>query len=88
MTARLKHQGLIKRRLALLAIEGAPPGPGDMITLNGSDVGNVKSFADGRALALLKVETLRQALAEGNALSVGKAQGYVLRPVWAQEDYV
>jgi len=88
LTARLKHQSLIKRRLALLSIEGAPPAPGEAVSFNGTEVGHVTSSANGRAVALLRVEALRQALSQGNPFSVGDTHGYALRPPWTGEDYV
>ncbi|RVT96718.1 folate-binding protein [Rhodovarius crocodyli] len=72
LTARTKYRGLVKRRLVPVAIEGAAPEPGALITLDGAEVGEMRSAQGTRGMALLRLAAL-----EAPALSCGEA---VLRP--------
>lgn len=56
LTARMKHRALIKKRLVAFAVTGPVPEPGTPVTMDGRDVGEMRSGADGRALALVSVE--------------------------------
>lgn len=62
LTARTKYRGLIKKRLLPVEIEGTLPEAGTPITLDGKEVGEVRStVADGtggRGLAMIRLEHL------------------------------
>ncbi|MEQ8806777.1 MAG: folate-binding protein, partial [Rhodospirillales bacterium] len=62
LTARTKYRGLIKKRLLPVEIEGPLPEAGTPITLDGKEVGEVRSTAaagsGGRGLALIRLEHL------------------------------
>jgi len=77
LTARTKYRGLVRKRLLPVAIEGEPPPYGTPVTLDGKDAGEMRSGHDGRALALLRVEMVRQAQAQNRPL---EAAGAALRP--------
>ncbi len=69
ITARMRYRGLVKKRLYPVTISGGSLAPGTPVTAAGKKVGTVRSSADGRALALLKVE----AVEAGGALLAGEA---------------
>lgn len=73
LTARTRYRGLLKRRLVPVAVEGPLPPRGTPVTLDGAEVGEMRSGRDGRGLSLLRLEAARAPL-----LACGEA---VLRPV-------
>ncbi|MFC7734735.1 YgfZ/GcvT domain-containing protein [Roseomonas sp. GCM10028921] len=72
LTARTRYRGLLKRRLVPVAVEGPNPPRDTPVTLDGAEVGEMRSGRDGRGLALLRLEAARAPL-----LACG---GAVLRP--------
>ena len=58
LTARTKYRGLVKKRLFPVKIDGALPPPGTAIVRNGEEVGELRSGAGDRALALLRLEAI------------------------------
>ena len=78
LTARTKYRGLVKRRLVPVAIEGRPPAPGTPVTLDGREVGEMRSSRDRQGLALLRVEALRP----GRPLDSGEARLVPIVPAW------
>ncbi len=82
LTARTKYRGLVKKRLLPVTIDGAPPAPGTPITLGARDAGEMRSAAGGLGLALLRLEMVDAAAAEGEALTAGDARLTVQRPDW------
>lgn len=71
LTARTKYRGLVKKRLVPVTVEGVVRS-GDPVSRDGKEVGDIRSVAGGRALALIRLEAL-----DGSPLESGEA---VLRP--------
>ena len=59
LTARTKYRALIKKRLFPVRVEGALPEPGTAVRQGDEDVGEIRSGAGGRALAMLPIEAAR-----------------------------
>jgi hypothetical protein len=78
LTARTKYRGLVKRRLMPVEIEGPPPLPGTIVTMDGREVGEMRSSLDGLGLALRRIEPVR----EGKRLAAGEASLVLVRPAW------
>jgi len=78
LTARTKYRGLVKRRLMPVEIEGPPPLPGTIVTMDGREVGEMRSSRDGLGLALLRIEPVH----EGKRLAAGGARLVPVRPAW------
>lgn len=76
LTARTKYRGLVKRRLVPVDVEGPLPARGTPITLDGLDVGEMRSGRDDWGLALLRLSAL------GQALRCGQAQLRPRVPAW------
>lgn len=77
LTARTKYRGLVKKRLLPVRFEGTLE-PGMEITRNGRVVGDIRSAADGQALALLRLDALEGPL-EADGKPVTPA-----RPAWVR----
>lgn len=82
LTARTKYRGLVRKRLFPVAVEGPLPEPGTPVLYDGKDAGTLCSGRDGRALALLRLEYLDRAAAEGGDLKAGEATLRPERPSW------
>ena len=59
LTARTKYRGLIKKRLVLVSFDGGPIAPGTAITLDGKNVGEVRSVSNAGGIAMLRLEAIR-----------------------------
>lgn len=59
LTARTKYRGLVKRRLAPVAMDGKAPEPGTPIMAGEKEAGEIRSSTGDWAMALLRLEHLR-----------------------------
>ncbi|MDE0049494.1 MAG: folate-binding protein [Rhodospirillales bacterium] len=74
LTARTKHRGLVRRRLARVALEGPLPPAGTPIVAGEREVGEIRSGLDGAALAVLRLERIAAAAEAGTPLVAGDAR--------------
>jgi len=79
VTARMKHRGLVKKRLLPVAISGPAPAVGTKILQDGAEAGEMRSSVGGRGLALIRLD----ALDKPSALVAGEATLLAERPAWA-----
>ena len=77
LTARTRYRGLLKRRLVPVVINGPVPEPGTPVTLDGREVGTMRSAAGPRGLAVLRLDALG-----GAALGCGGATLTPTIPDW------
>lgn len=80
LTARTKHRGLVKKRLLPVQVTGALPPAGTPVTLGERDAGELRSGADGLALALLRLEQV--AATDRGPLLAGEATLTPQPPAW------
>ena len=79
VTARMKHRNLVRKRLVPVRIDGAAPQPGTPVYREDSEVGEIRSSADGMGLALLRIDAI-----EGDdALRAAEARVSPEKPAWA-----
>jgi folate-binding protein YgfZ len=83
LTARTKYRGLVKKRLLPVEIAGAAPPAGTPVLLGDKDAGEMRSAADGKGLALLRLEQLERALKGEGRLTAGDAVLTPHKPDWA-----
>ena len=74
LTARMKYRGLVRKRLLPVAFTGAPPPPGTIVRLGEREAGEMRSGIDGQGLALLRLEQVAKARAEGAPLMAGATE--------------
>ena len=74
LTARTKHRGLVRRRLAPVALEGPLPPAGTPIMAGEREVGEIRSGLDDAALAVLRLERIAAAAEAGEPLIAGEAR--------------
>ena len=83
LTARTRYRGLVRKRLMPVAVEGPLPEPGAIVMLGDKEAGELRTGAGDRALALLRLEEVERARAEGLPLQVGGTRIVPGRPDWA-----
>ena len=74
LTARTKHRGLVRRRLAPVALEGPLPPAGTPIMAGEREVGEIRSGLDDAALAVLRPERIAAATEAGVPLTAGDSR--------------
>ena len=74
VTVRMKHRGRLRKRLVAVEVAGPVPAPGTPILDRGAEVGELRSAANGRGLALLRSDRLGSAAQEGVELRAGEAR--------------
>lgn len=82
LTARTRWRGLVKRRLLPMRVEGPLPATGTPIVVGEKEVGEVRSGAEGWAMAVLRLDALRAIRAAGGVV-VGSARLLPEPPAWA-----
>ncbi len=80
LTARTHYRALIKKRLMPVAIDGATPAPGQALTVDGRDAGEMKSIAGVHGLALIRLDAWKG----GGNLTTGAARITPVQPEWMQ----
>ncbi len=76
-TSRMKRRGQIKNRMLPVVFEGPAPSPGAEILVGDLRAGEVLCGANGRAMALVRLDRI-----EGAALSVDGRPVRIERPAW------
>jgi len=82
LTARMHYRGLAKKRLFPVKIIGTAPAFGDTVTLGSEEIGDMRSCAGDRGLALLNVEKAEAAMRENTAPACGGSKLDVSKPGW------
>ncbi|MFN3231968.1 MAG: YgfZ/GcvT domain-containing protein [Alphaproteobacteria bacterium] len=80
LTARTKHRGNVRRRLYPVSID-TDVQPGTPVTLEGKPIGDVRSVAGHRAIAMLRIEDVNRAAEEGLLMVAGSGGLKVEHPV-------
>lgn len=80
LTARTKYRGLIKRRLVPVEVEGPMPPRGTPVTLDGVEVGEMRSGRGARGMALLRLAALTGKLRCGEAVLRPRVPGWMKLP--------
>jgi folate-binding protein YgfZ len=84
VVARMEHRGLARSRIVPLDCAGAAPEAGSEVTAGGKVIGTVGSAAGGRALALLRLDRVADALAAGTPLTSGVHGLRLVKPDWVR----
>jgi folate-binding protein YgfZ len=84
VVSRMQHRSTARTRVIPLAYEGLVPAPGTPVTAGDKAVGTLGSSAAGRALALVRLDRLADALAAGLPLTAGGVTMTPVKPDWAK----
>ena len=84
VVSRMEHRGTARTRAVPLAFDGTPPQPGATIVAGERQLGHMGSAAAGRAIALLRLDRVADALANGESLTAGATPLRLVKPDWAR----
>jgi len=82
VVSRMQHRGNARTRIVPVTYDGFAPEAGAAVTAAEKSVGIFGSSADGRALALLRLDRAEDALAAGQPLVAGAATLRLVKPDW------
>ncbi len=84
LTARIHHRGKIRKRLMPVIVEGPLPEPGAAVLYGDREVGEMRTGAEDRAIALIRVEHFENAAKENAGFTAGAARITPVKPDWAR----
>ncbi len=84
VVSRMEHRGTARTRAVPVRYSGTAPAPGTPITAAGRQVGTMGSAADGRGIALLRLDRVADALSNRQPLLADAAAIALVKPDWAR----
>ncbi|MCB1478604.1 MAG: folate-binding protein YgfZ [Rhodobiaceae bacterium] len=86
VVSRMQHRGTARKRFVPAAIDGQAPAMGTEVMAGEKPAGAMGSSEGQSGLALLRLDRLEQAVADGAPLICGEATLVARKPDWAQFD--
>jgi tRNA-modifying protein YgfZ len=83
VVSRMQHRGTARTRAVPVRFDGSAPDAGTAVTAGGRPVGTLGSTGGGRGIALLRLDRVDEALAEGETLTAGSVPIHLIKPDWA-----
>jgi tRNA-modifying protein YgfZ len=84
VVSRMEHRGSARTRTLGVSYEGFAPEPGTPVNAGQKSVGTLGSTAQGRGVALLRLDRVADALAAGAPLHAGGVEVQAVKPTWAR----
>jgi folate-binding protein YgfZ len=84
VVSRVEHRHSARTRVVPVAYEGGAPGAGLPVMAGDKQAGTFGSSAQGRGLAMLRLDRVADALAAGTALTCGGIAIRLVKPDWAR----
>lgn len=84
VVSRVEHRNRARSRIVPVAYDESPPSAGLPVMAGGKEVGTLGSTAKGRGLAMMRLDRVSDALAEGIPLTCGGVPLRVVKPDWAR----
>lgn len=84
VTARMKHRASARRRFLIADVDGELPSAGTRLEASGREVGTLATGADGRALALVRLDRVEEAQSAGATITAVGQKVSLTRPPWLQ----
>lgn len=84
VVSRMEHRGTARTRAVPVVYDGAAPEAGAVVTAGDRQLGRLGSAAAGKAIALLRLDRVADALAHGEALTSGGTPIRLAKPDWAR----
>jgi len=83
VVSRMQHRGTARTRAVPVRYDGAAPQAGAAVTAGERQLGTIGSAAAGRAVALLRLDRVTEAMARGEPLTAGGTPIHLVKPDWA-----
>jgi folate-binding protein YgfZ len=87
VVSRMEHRGTARSRAVPVRYDGAAPAAGAAVMAGDRQVGTMGSAAAGRALALLRLDRVAEAISRGEPLVSGGVPIHLVKPGWARFDF-
>ncbi|MGC1251398.1 MAG: folate-binding protein [Xanthobacteraceae bacterium] len=84
VVSRMEHRGTARTRAVPIRYDGLTPEVGIAITAGERQVGTIGSAAGGRGVALVRLDRVADAMAQGGSLTAGSAAIKLVKPDWAR----
>jgi len=84
VVSRIEHRGTARNRVVPVSYDGFAPEAGTPVSAGDKSLGTFGSSAQGRALALLRLDRTADALAAGVPLVAGGVEMRLVKPAWAR----
>jgi folate-binding protein YgfZ len=84
ITSRMEHRGTARTRVVPVAYDDAAPAAGVAVMASEKNVGMMGSAANGRGMAMLRLDRVADALAGGMPLVAGGIGLRLVKPAWAR----
>jgi len=84
VVSRMEHRGSARNRIVPVAYDGFAPDAGAAVTAGEKAIGTFGSSAEGRALAMLRLDRVDAAVAAGHTLVAGAVTLRLIKPDWAR----
>jgi folate-binding protein YgfZ len=84
VVSRIEHRGTARTRVVPVAFDGFAPEAGTPVSAGDKAVGTLGSSAQGRGLAMLRLDRAADALAAGAPFVSGGVEMRLVKPIWAQ----
>jgi tRNA-modifying protein YgfZ len=84
VVSRMEHRGTARTRTVPVDYDGEAPEVGAAVTAGNRQLGRVGSAAAGRAIALLRLDRVADALANGEPLTSGNTPIRLVKPDWVR----
>jgi folate-binding protein YgfZ len=84
VVSRMEHRGTARTRAVPVRYDGAAPAAGAAVTAGDRQVGTMGSAAAGRAVALLRLDRVAEAMLRGEPLFSGGVPIHLVKPDWAR----
>jgi folate-binding Fe-S cluster repair protein YgfZ len=86
VVSRMQHRGTARTRIVAAEYQGATPEAGVPIMAGEKTLGTFGSGANGRGIALVRIDRVADALAAGMSIVAGGVPMKIVKPAWAQFD--
>ena len=83
VVSRMEHRGTARTRAVPVRYDGAAPQAGAAVTAGERQLGTIGSAAAGRAVALLRLDRVTEAMSRGEPLTAGGTPIHLVKPDWA-----
>jgi tRNA-modifying protein YgfZ len=84
VVSRIEHRGTARNRVVPVAFEGFAPDAGTPVSAGEKTLGTLGSSAQGRGVAMLRLDRVADALAAGQPLVSGGVEMRLVKPAWAR----
>src|SRR5262245_42991906 len=84
VVSRIEHRGSARTRVVPVIYDGFAPEAGIAVNAGDKTVGTLGSTAQGRGLAMLRLDRVADALAAGQPLTAGGIEVRLAKPAWAR----